>query len=157
MLMLLSMHVTSVLFLVRFKYFTLTMGFYWSYTLLLQWPILLRSWSAYTLINGCYMECMSHNLSYINWAEPERATHQQLQRRILHKLQTCGRPMIRESQRHGGRGREGKGESSPTKRKQPVHMLFVLKSMQQSFHSDRHYSPPPSSTQVDINGIHTKN
>jgi len=35
MLMLLSMHVTSVLFLVRFNNFALTMGFYWSYTLLL--------------------------------------------------------------------------------------------------------------------------
>ena len=36
MLMLLSMHVTSVLFLVRFNNFTLTacMGLYWSYTLL---------------------------------------------------------------------------------------------------------------------------
>ena len=35
MLMLLSVHVTSVLFLVRFNNFALTMGFYWSYTLLL--------------------------------------------------------------------------------------------------------------------------
>ena len=34
MLMLLSMHVTSVLFLVWFNNFALTMGFYWSYTLL---------------------------------------------------------------------------------------------------------------------------
>ena len=30
-----SVHVTSVLFLVRFNNFALTMGFYWSYTLLL--------------------------------------------------------------------------------------------------------------------------
>ena len=30
-----NMHVTSVLFLVRFNNFALTMGFYWSYTLLL--------------------------------------------------------------------------------------------------------------------------
>ena len=44
MLMLLSVHVTSVLFLVRFNNFTLTMGFYWSYTLLLQSPVLMRSW-----------------------------------------------------------------------------------------------------------------
>ena len=36
MLMLLSVHMTSVLFLVWFNNFTLTMGFYWSYTLLLQ-------------------------------------------------------------------------------------------------------------------------
>jgi len=35
MLMLLSVHVTSVLFLVQFNNFALTMGFYWSYTLLL--------------------------------------------------------------------------------------------------------------------------
>jgi len=35
MLMLLSVHVTSVLFLVRFNNFALTMDFYWSYTLLL--------------------------------------------------------------------------------------------------------------------------
>jgi len=35
MLMLLSVHVTSVLFLVQFNNFTLTMGLYWSYTLLL--------------------------------------------------------------------------------------------------------------------------
>jgi len=33
MLMLLSVHVTSVLFLVWFNNFALTMGFYWSYTL----------------------------------------------------------------------------------------------------------------------------
>jgi len=35
MLMLLSVDVTSVLFLVQFNNFTLTVGFYWSYTLLL--------------------------------------------------------------------------------------------------------------------------
>ena len=34
MLMLLSVHVTSVLFLVQFNNFALTMGFYWSYTVL---------------------------------------------------------------------------------------------------------------------------
>jgi len=34
MLMLLSVHVTSVLFLVRFNNFDRTMGFYWSYALL---------------------------------------------------------------------------------------------------------------------------
>ena len=33
MLKLLSVHVTSVLFLVHFNNFALTMGFYWSYTL----------------------------------------------------------------------------------------------------------------------------
>ena len=32
MLMLLSVHVTGILFLVRFNNFTLTMGFYWSYS-----------------------------------------------------------------------------------------------------------------------------
>ena len=40
MLMLLSVHMTSVLFLVWFNNFTLTMGFYWSYTFLLQSPFL---------------------------------------------------------------------------------------------------------------------
>jgi len=40
--MLLSAHVTSVLFLVWFNnYFALTTGFYWSYTLLLKLPILM--------------------------------------------------------------------------------------------------------------------
>jgi len=34
-LLILSMHVTSVLFLVWFDNFALTMDFYWSYTLLL--------------------------------------------------------------------------------------------------------------------------
>ena len=43
MLMLLSVHVTSVLFLVLAGNFTLTMGFYWSYMLLLQSPVLMRS------------------------------------------------------------------------------------------------------------------
>jgi len=35
MLMLLCVHVTSILFLVLAGNFALTMGFYWSYTLLL--------------------------------------------------------------------------------------------------------------------------
>ena len=38
--MLLSAHVISVLFLVQFDNFALTMGFYWSYTLLLKSPVL---------------------------------------------------------------------------------------------------------------------
>ena len=42
--MLLCVHVTNVLFLVRFNNFTLTMGFYWSYTLLLYLPVLMRFW-----------------------------------------------------------------------------------------------------------------
>ena len=42
--MLLSTHVTSVLFLVRFNNFALTTGFYWSYTLLLKSPVLNCSW-----------------------------------------------------------------------------------------------------------------
>ena len=41
--MLLSVHVTSVLFLVRFNNFALTMGFYWSYTLLLKSPLRMHS------------------------------------------------------------------------------------------------------------------
>ena len=40
MLMLLSVHVKSVLFLVQFNNFALTMDFYWSYTLLLKLPFL---------------------------------------------------------------------------------------------------------------------
>ena len=43
--MLLSVHVTSVLFLVQFNNFALTTSFYWSYTLLLKSPVLMRSWS----------------------------------------------------------------------------------------------------------------
>ena len=40
--MLLSVHVTSVLFLVWFNnYFALTTGFYWSCTLLLKSPVLM--------------------------------------------------------------------------------------------------------------------
>ena len=42
--MLLSAHVTNVLFLVWFNTFALTTGFYWSYTLLLKLPVLMRSW-----------------------------------------------------------------------------------------------------------------
>jgi len=37
------MQVTGVLFLVWFNNFTVTMGFYWSYTLLLKLPVLTRS------------------------------------------------------------------------------------------------------------------
>ena len=47
LLMLLSAHVTSVLFLVQFNNFVLTMGFFWSYTLLLKSPVLMCSWHAY--------------------------------------------------------------------------------------------------------------
>ena len=43
-LMLLSVHVTSVLFLVWLNNFALTTGFYWSYMLLLKLPVLMRSW-----------------------------------------------------------------------------------------------------------------
>ena len=50
MLMLLSVHVTSVLFLVRFNSFALTVGFYWSYTLLLYSPVLMRSCAGYILL-----------------------------------------------------------------------------------------------------------
>ena len=43
MLMVLSVHVTSVLFLVLAGTSALTMGFYWSYTLLFQSPVLMHS------------------------------------------------------------------------------------------------------------------
>ena len=44
LLMLLSVHVTSVLFLVQFNNLPgLHMDFYWSYTLLLKSPVLMRS------------------------------------------------------------------------------------------------------------------
>ena len=43
MLMLPSVHVTRVLFIVLAGNSALTMGFYWSYTLLLQSPVLMRS------------------------------------------------------------------------------------------------------------------
>ena len=53
MLMLLSMHMTSVLFLVWFNNFTLTMGFYWSYTLLLWSPVLMHScWGSFLHVAG---------------------------------------------------------------------------------------------------------
>ena len=51
MLMFLSVHVTRVLFLVLVGNFTLTMGFYWSYTLLLKSPVLMRS---------CSIDCFQH-------------------------------------------------------------------------------------------------
>ena len=41
--MLLSVHVTSVLFLVWFNNSALTTGIYWSYTLLLKLPVLMHS------------------------------------------------------------------------------------------------------------------
>ena len=44
LLALVSVHVTSVLFLVWFNNFAPTMGFYWSYTLLLKSLILMHSW-----------------------------------------------------------------------------------------------------------------
>jgi len=43
LLMLLSAHVISVLFLVWFNNSALTMSFYWSYTLLVKSPVLMRS------------------------------------------------------------------------------------------------------------------
>ena len=51
MLMLLSVHVTRVLFLVLAGNFALTMGFYWSYTLLLKSPVLMHS---------CSIDCFQH-------------------------------------------------------------------------------------------------
>ena len=48
--MLLSMHMTSVLFLVQFNNFALTTGFYWIYTLLLKLLVLTRSWTTHTLV-----------------------------------------------------------------------------------------------------------
>ena len=47
--MLLSMHVTRVLG--RFNNFALTTGFYWSYTLLLKSPVLMRSCHHFVLSN----------------------------------------------------------------------------------------------------------
>ena len=40
--MLLSMHMTSVLFLVQFDDFAVTIDFYWNYTLLLKLPVLMH-------------------------------------------------------------------------------------------------------------------
>ena len=48
----LSVHVTSVLFLVRFNNFALTVGFYWSYTLLLLSPVLMHSCAGYILLDN---------------------------------------------------------------------------------------------------------
>ena len=55
--MLLSVHVTSVLFLVRFNNFVPTMGFYWSYTLLL--------WSSIPTTD-CIPKCDRHVHTYIH-------------------------------------------------------------------------------------------
>ena len=52
LLMLLSAHVTSVLFLVQFNNFVLTICFFWSYTLLLKLPVLMCSWHATRLDVG---------------------------------------------------------------------------------------------------------
>ena len=41
--MLLSTHVTNVLFLVQFNNFAMNMDFYWSYTLLLKLLVLMHS------------------------------------------------------------------------------------------------------------------
>ena len=58
MLILLSMDVTSVLFLVQFNNFALTAGFYWSYTLLLKLPVLMWSSNVYV----CAFACMHVHL-----------------------------------------------------------------------------------------------
>ena len=65
MLMLLSMHVTSVLFLVRFNNFALTTGFYWSYTLLLKSPVLMHSCIMYTCIQEILIMQRKLIVSYI--------------------------------------------------------------------------------------------
>ena len=61
--MLLSVHVTSVLFLVRFNNFALTVGFYWSYTLLLKLPVLKRF---DVFFNWDVVNVNSHNVHYQN-------------------------------------------------------------------------------------------
>ena len=43
----------SVLFLLRFNNFTLTRGFYWSYTLLLKLPVLIRSCLTNFIVPSC--------------------------------------------------------------------------------------------------------
>ena len=55
MLMLVSVHVTSFLFLVWFNNSALTMDFYQSYTLLLQSPVLMRSWSRTSVFILCIL------------------------------------------------------------------------------------------------------
>ena len=50
MLMLLNVHVTSVLFLIWFSDFTLTMGFHWSYMLLLP-----RSYALLVMLVAIYL------------------------------------------------------------------------------------------------------
>ena len=53
MLMLLSVHVTSVLFLVQFNNFTLTVGFYWSLTLVARsYALLIESCRPHTAYLG---------------------------------------------------------------------------------------------------------
>ena len=51
MLMLLSVHMTSVPILVWFNNFTLTTSFYWSYTLLLKSPFLMCSVHCHRIFN----------------------------------------------------------------------------------------------------------
>ena len=48
--MLLSVHVTSVLFLVWVDNFALTTDFYWSYTLLLKLLVHMHSWTTHSLV-----------------------------------------------------------------------------------------------------------
>ena len=55
--MLLSVHVTSVLFLARFDNFAQNTGFYWSYMLLLKSPVLVCS-------------CMTFNVLLKNHFDP---------------------------------------------------------------------------------------
>ena len=70
MLMLLSVHVSSVLFLVRFNNLALTMGFYWSYTLLLlvtcSYAVLVVSILQHTVTPHSRKEYIIHHPS-LSW------------------------------------------------------------------------------------------
>ena len=63
------MHMTSVLFLVRFNNFALTMGFYWSYTLLLQLPVLmfLCALASSNTVSLAYLQPMFNHVYIVNW------------------------------------------------------------------------------------------
>ena len=60
MLMLLCMHVTRVLFLVLAGNFALTMGFYWSYTLL---PVLMHSWFVRSVYSHLWFIVWDHHVT----------------------------------------------------------------------------------------------
>ena len=63
--MLLNMHVNGVLLLVQLNNFALTTGFYWSYTLLLDSPVLMWSWSSVQLHS-----CRTRLVYTVHWTIP---------------------------------------------------------------------------------------